>query len=280
MSYQSLTIKDMMEKIGRNEVYLPAIQRKFVWNHEQIESLFDSIMRAYPIGTFLFWFIRGEKKNEYTFYKFLDEYHELKKYQNKIAPKPELKEEIIGVLDGQQRLSSMYITLQGTYAYKRPYVRRDRPYAYPERKFYLNLLRKPIEKEDENFLYDFKFLTDQESNEINENQLWFLVKDVLIWGLDPEIDEYYDNLLQDNNIPNDIKSIIIEKRNIIKKSLRILHQRLVNDKLINYYEIREQELDNILDVFVRVNSGGTILSKSDLLFSTIIANWQEGRREI
>jgi hypothetical protein len=44
--------------------------------------------------------------------------------------------------------------------------------------------------------------------------------------------------------------------------------------------VKDQELDNILDIFVRVNSGGTVLSKSDLLFSTIVANWQEGRDEI
>ncbi|TKY91103.1 MAG: DUF262 domain-containing protein, partial [Candidatus Methanomarinus sp.] len=93
------SIKEIMEMIGRNEIYLPAIQRKFVWKYEQIESLFDSIMRNYPIGMFLFWFVRGEKKNEYTFYKFLQNYHERDRKFNEIAPKPELKEEIIGVLD-------------------------------------------------------------------------------------------------------------------------------------------------------------------------------------
>ena len=45
-------------------------------------------------------------------------------------------------------------------------------------------------------------------------------------------------------------------------------------------KIEEQELDNILKIFVRVNSGGTILSKTDLLFSTIIATWEDGRDEI
>jgi hypothetical protein len=88
------TINEVMKMIGRNEVYLPAIQRKFVWDYEQIESLFDSTMRNYPIGTFLFWFVRGETKNKYTFYKFLQNYHERDNKFNEIAPKPELKEEI------------------------------------------------------------------------------------------------------------------------------------------------------------------------------------------
>lgn len=280
MSYEYKSLKEVVEMIGRNEVYLPAIQRKFVWTHEQIESLFDSIMRGYPIGTFLFWFVRGRKKNEYTFYKFLQSYHERDKSLNEIAPKPELKEEIIGILDGQQRLSSMYTALQYTYAYKKPYARRDNDAAFPERKFYLNLLKEPIERVDDDFVYEFKFLTDDEAKQLDGEHLWFLVKEVLIWGKDPEIDDYYDNLLEPQTTPRKIKDIIKEKRGQIKKSLRILHQRLVLETLISYYKIEEQELDNILDIFVRVNSGGTVLSKSDLLFSTIVASWEVGREEI
>jgi len=57
MSYEKLTIKQVIEKIGNNEIYLPAIQRKFVWKQEQTEKLFDSIQQGYPIGTFLLWFV-------------------------------------------------------------------------------------------------------------------------------------------------------------------------------------------------------------------------------
>ena len=282
MSYEPKKIKEIVEMIGRNEVYLPAIQRKFVWKPEQTESLFDSIMRGYPIGTFLFWFVRGKRKNEYTFYKFLQDYHERDRYLNEVAPKPELKEEIIGILDGQQRLSSMYIALQGTYAYKKPYARWDNEDAFPRRKCYLNLLKDPIEEEGENFIYEFKFLTDDEAKQIDEKHLWLLVRDVLGWGKIPKIDEYYEDLLEDNSIPENVREIIKDKdkRLQIKEILRTLYKRLVDDELISYYRIEEQELDNILDIFVRVNSGGTILSKSDLLFSTIVANWEEGRQEI
>jgi uncharacterized protein with ParB-like and HNH nuclease domain len=54
MEYQHWTIKEAMKQIGAKKLYLPAIQRKFVWDANQIERLFDSIMRDYPIGTFLF----------------------------------------------------------------------------------------------------------------------------------------------------------------------------------------------------------------------------------
>ncbi|GAB4176021.1 MAG: DUF262 domain-containing protein [Calditrichia bacterium] len=279
MSYENKSVIEIIQMIRRNEIYLPAIQRKFIWKPEQIENLFDSIMRGYPIGTFLFWFIKGEKKDEYIFYKFIQNYHERDKYLNEIAPRPELNDEIIGVLDGQQRLSSMYIALQGTYAYKKPYARWDNDNAFPKRKFYLNILKDPIEKEDEEYIYEFKFLTDDEAKRVDNEHLWFPISKVLTWGEDPEIDEYYDGLIEDDRKKN-IREILKKKRKQIKKILRILHQRLVLEKIISYYKIEEPELDNILDIFVRVNSGGTILSKSDLLFSTIIANWEEGRQEI
>ena len=57
--------------INYNKIYLPAIQRKFVWKPNQIEKLFDSIMRGYPIGTFLFWDLEENNVNKYTFYKFI-----------------------------------------------------------------------------------------------------------------------------------------------------------------------------------------------------------------
>jgi uncharacterized protein with ParB-like and HNH nuclease domain len=284
MGYESKSIKEVIKMIGRNEIYLPAIQRKFVWKPEQIESLFDSIMRGYPIGTFLFWFIE-ERRNEYTFYKFIQDYHERDGYLNDIAPNPDLNEKIIGVLDGQQRLSSMYVALQGTYAYKKPYARWDNDDAFPKRKFYLNLLKEPVEEEEEGYIYEFKFLTDEEARHVDKEHLWFLIREVLMWGTDKrgaleKIEEYKNTLLNNNGLPDYIKDIFNEKWGRIKIDLETLYERLVKEPLISYYKIEEPELDNILDIFVRVNSGGTILSKSDLLFSTIVANWLEGRQEI
>ncbi len=280
MSYDQYSIKEMVERIGRHEVYLPAIQRKFVWDCDQIENLFDSIMRGYPIGTFLFWFVRGEGKNDYTFYKFIQGYHERDRCRNEVAPKPELKDEVIGVLDGQQRLGSMYIALQGTYQYKKPWARWENDGAFPTRKLNLNLLKPDMARDEDNFLYEFKFLPEKEAKRVDENHLWFSVRDVLLWGEDPEIDEYYDGLLERNDLSDQTRQVIKRERGPIKKTLRILHQKLIIEELISYYKVEEPDLDKILDIFVRVNSGGTILSKSDLLFSTIVANWERARDEI
>lgn len=277
MGYENRTIKEVIEDINSNKIYLPAIQRKFVWKPEQIEKLFDSIMRGYPIGTFLFWFLEEENVNKYTFYKFIQNYHQRDNYKNEISPRPELKKDIIGVLDGQQRLSSMYIALQGTYAYKRLYCSWNNDNAFPKRKLYINLFTITDEDEVE---YEFKFLDEIECKIINSKHLWFEVKNVLLWGNDPSIDEYYDDLVDSYENDSEMLKIIKNNRNNIKKTLRILHQRIVQDSLISYFKISEQELDKILEIFIRVNSAGTVLSKSDLLFSTIVAHWENGREEI
>jgi len=76
----------VLTEIENGKLFLPAIQRKFVWNEEQITKLFDSLMRGYPIGTFLFWDIDKEKDNikDYVFYDFIRDYHERDFNQNPI----------------------------------------------------------------------------------------------------------------------------------------------------------------------------------------------------
>lgn len=75
----SKKIFDVLEDIVSNSILLPSMQRKCVWSEEKIINLFDSIMRGYPFGNFLFWHI--EDKNElkkYHFYNFKDTVDEIK----------------------------------------------------------------------------------------------------------------------------------------------------------------------------------------------------------
>ncbi len=308
MTYHDTEIKTVLEEIKENRIYLPAIQRKLVWDHEQIEKLFDSIMRGFPIGTFLFWKLKGKAVNNYTFYQFLQEYKK-GKTKNQVAPQPETRDEIIGILDGQQRLNSMYIAFQGSYAYKKPYVRWDNPNAFPKRHFFLNSLYSKEEPEfyicwncdydklppedskcpkcDEwntveeplDVEYEFKFLTDDEKEVIDEENFWFPVKEVLLWDNVNDIDDYFEECIE--KYPELLKIFKDKKKKrLFKRNLSTLWERILKDKLISYFEIVEEDLDKILDIFVRVNSAGTELSKTDLLFSTIVAHWEDGRDEI
>lgn len=277
MEYQHWTIKEAMSRIGGQKLYLPAIQRKFVWEAAQIERLFDSIMRDYPIGTFLFWMVEEAKHNDYSFYEFIRAYHARDSSKNVLAAKPHLPDELVGVLDGQQRLNSMYVALQGTYAYKTPRVWANNPNAYPVRKFYLNVFRPEVEKEDEDFIYEFGFLTNEEAKEISSEKCWCLVKDLLECKGVAEVNKYW--AARKKQIPKEV-DVPETTDDLALGILGKLWERLTTIPIINYFPVKNQNLDEVLDIFVRVNSAGTPLAKTDLLFSTIVAQWESGREAI
>lgn len=302
MAYKSKSILQVVKEIESSKVYLPALQRKFVWGKSQIELLFDSLMRNYPIGTFLFWNLEREVANNYVFYEFLKEYDQRNPF-NKRKTGNFLNPEIIGVLDGQQRLSSMYIGLQGTHTEKAPYMRWSDENSYKKSELFLNLLSLPYSISVENTIeineeqnFEFRFLTkndsenwiarktkhtDENDNEkvIEENMYWFKIGDVLAWNSDPEFDIIIDSFI--SNCKNGIqKEKLNINRRLIKKALETFYKRISTEQLINYFEIDKKDLEDILKIFIRVNSGGTQLNKTDLLFSTIVATWDNGREEI
>lgn len=129
-----IKIKDAVEGIYSRQFLLPAIQREFVWSADQIEVLFDSLMRDYPIGSFLFWYVPKQNTRDYEYYEFIRNYSELDARHN---PKANINgnDDIVTVLDGQQRLTALYIGLKGTYAYKLPRKRVGNPAAYPQENF-------------------------------------------------------------------------------------------------------------------------------------------------
>ncbi|WP_094227527.1 DUF262 domain-containing protein [Methanolobus psychrotolerans] len=299
MSYQKTTIKKVIQDIDQNKIYLPALQRKFVWNKRQIELLFDSLMRNYPFGTFLFWRLHRERAESYVFYEFLKEYDERRPY-NRRKTGAFLHEEIVGVLDGQQRLSSMYIGLMGTHTEKAPYKRVSNPNAYEKMCLYLNLLSLPYELDEEDNIkineeknFEFRFLTEETSKSSavrkltkedgtlgeDEPMFWMKVGQVLSWKDEPEFDRIIEDF-QSQCRTDAQRDAISKNKRFIKKGLNTLHLRMHRDELINYFEVAKDDLEDILKIFVRVNSGGTVLSKTDLLFSTIVATWDDGRDQI
>ena len=61
MPFQTpITIATALERMHRHEYVLPAIQREFVWGPDRICTLFDSLMRGYPVGSLLFWHVDGD----------------------------------------------------------------------------------------------------------------------------------------------------------------------------------------------------------------------------
>lgn len=272
MAFQTpLTIAEIVNSIDAKKYLLPSIQREFVWSVEQISKLFDSLMRDYPIGSFLFWEVEKEKSKEFVFYEFLRDYHQL---TNRHNDKANLNgsENVTAILDGQQRLTSIYIALKGTYAYKLPNKRWDNKLAYPPRKLYLNLLS---EAEEAEYLYDFDFLTEDEATENDDNHHWFPVGKILDIKEQSDVNEY---LIEHDLSSNADK----EKAKFANRTLFKLYSIIHTNPTISYYQEKSQELDKVLNIFIRVNSGGTPLSYSDLLLSFASAQWdkKDAREEI
>lgn len=271
MPFQTpITIKEAVEKIQSRKFLLPAIQRELVWTAEQIERLFDSLMRDYPIGSFLFWEVPRRKTKEYQFYEFLREYHERDRRHNQRASISG-EEDITAILDGQQRLTALYIGLKGIYAYKLPRRRWDSDDAFPKRELYLNLL---AESEDFDLTYDLRFLTEVEARKRDENTFWFKVGRILDFREEYELNNFL--------IESELYSKPQERAKFANRALFKLFSVIHKERIINYYLETDQNLDKVLNIFIRVNSGGTQLSYSDLLLSIATAQWAEkdAREEI
>ena len=156
MEYRAVRISDIMGGINR-DYFLPAIQREFVWETDQIEKLFDSIMGDYPIGSFLFWKVDDKNKEQWTTFEFIRQFDTADPH-NPEANLKGISRDILLVLDGQQRMTSLYIGLKGSYRYFH--------YRWRTNKLYLNLLKRPIpnEADPQELIHQFKFRESQESN--------------------------------------------------------------------------------------------------------------------
>ena len=262
------TIKTLLDKVENQEYILPAIQREFVWRPEQICRLFDSLMQGYPFGTFLFWRIKPENRNTYQFYDFVCEYHERDQYHcEQLEELP--NRELTAVLDGQQRMTALNIALRGSYAWKLHGQRWANDNAFPERFLYLNLLGEG--DEDSGSVYQFEFLTLEKAERHHVQELWFKVADIMKMEDTFELSHWI--------MEHDLERNQLQQANRV---LHKLHQIIHSKDVISYYEETEQDLARVLNIFIRMNSGGTPLSYSDLLLSVAVSQWQErnAREEI
>ena len=273
MAFQTpITIADALNDVSRNRYVLPAIQREFVWRPGQITALFDSLMRGYPIGTFLFWKVEAERAKDFKFYKFLDDYHERTKRHNEPWKPFGESNGVTAILDGQQRITALNIGLRGSYAWKRKWGRWDNPNAFPRRTLHLNLIAPASAATDVESRYDFRFLTEDQvkSSKSSDQFHWFQVATIRDWK-----DLFLDATayLSDHSLEKNVHA-----RTCLSRLWTVVHK----DGLISYYREAEQDIEKVLNIFIRVNSGGTVLSYSDLLLSMATAAWTtvDAREEI
>lgn len=217
-------------------------------------------MQGYPIGSFLFWKVQPEHSQEYSWYGFVRDYHRKK---NRHCPALDLpKKFLVAILDGQQRLTSLNIGLRGSHAEKEPRKWWNNPDAFPTKFLYLNLLSLAAENEL-GFKYDFRFLTPERADAGHNDQThWFRVSMVFDFGEEFDVIRFLQKLELGNN----------------QHATRLLHRVYAivhKETMIPYFVEEEQNLDKVLNIFIRVNSAGTPLSYSDLLLSIATAQWKE-----
>jgi uncharacterized protein with ParB-like and HNH nuclease domain len=262
-----ITIRQAIDRINRNEFLLPSFQREFVWRSEQIEKLFDSLMKGYPISSMLFWKVKGETKTEFRFYKFLQSYIEKHQTHNELIGTDGVND-FSAILDGQQRLTALYIGLCGSYASKE--YKRQSYYSqanYPDRHLYLNLSSTYNEEESDS-TYKFYFWNKADTSEVDiyvdeDGEKWFKVGRILSLKKDDTLDDFLD----ENTFEK-------EEKKLIRKLDRVIH----TEPIINFYEEEDQAPDKAVNIFVRINSGGTSLGFSDILLSIAVANWKKDAR--
>src|SRR6185312_10926315 len=147
MSYSSTTISRVVDRVNRN-YFLPAIQRPYVWEPDQIIALFDSLLKGYPISSFLFWEIKREHRADWEIYKFIESFRYGDTHNELLEPDGR---DVVLVLDGQQRLTSLLIGLRGSFTVRPKYARRNNPDAWSRQRLYIDLLKDPTtENNDQN----------------------------------------------------------------------------------------------------------------------------------
>jgi len=264
MDYHPLRIVDAVKDINRG-IFLPDIQREFEWGVDRIEKLFDSIMQDYPIGTFLFWKVEEHDKNIWDIYEFIREFDKEDPH-NKDANLAGTNHPVLLVLDGQQRLASLYVGLKGSYRYFY--------YSWKKTRLYLNLLKSEEINEDnpEEPVYQFSFIEDGKVNN-SATEFWYCVGNIL---------DFEDAEDAKNNIAPKLTGLSDKLKDNAMRIIGRLHTRIHTKATLNYYEERSQSPDKILQIFVRANSGGMPLEYSDLLLSTATAKWQtlNARKEV
>lgn len=230
----STPVSVLVEQIDAGELALPDLQRPFVWKRTAIRDLLDSLYRGYPAGYLLFWRTSNEVDS------------------HKIGTDPELKRKSKMIVDGQQRLTSLYAVIKG--------------------KQVIN------ENNEEQFIrIAFNPLTEEfrVANASSDKNPEFISSVSDIWSspsLFKFITDFITNLKADKDISPDEEVKISE-------SLGQLHA--ITNYAFSALELSsELEVETVAEIFQRINSRGVPLNSADFILTLMSVHWPEGRHEL
>lgn len=265
-----MNIMTLVNQIDAGEIVLPAIQRNFVWSEDKIEKLMESILRGYPIGIILMW----ETFNDIQYRRFEKVYKNnsrLSYIDNSSKKKLRL------VLDGQQRLQSLYLALFG---------------QYQDMYLYFDILSGRDTDDFEEEKYFFYFLTPKNASEWNKKEeqkdkikkdtddvIRYHIKVSDLFSMDAEEKQKFRKTLSKKLNLNEEDELRLERNlakldEVLSKEQNILKSSIIDEDKSSNSKARQTESD-VLEIFVRINRQGTPLSRSDLIFSMLKLNWKE-----
>ncbi|MBP1180936.1 DUF262 domain-containing protein [Methylobacterium sp. PvR107] len=256
----------LVNDIETGEIVLPAIQRNFVWDTSRIEKLFDSLMRGYPVGIVLLW----ETYERIQYRNFTRNHRNDEQY---IYAENDDRKRLRYVLDGQQRLTSINIALNGSFQGKT---------------FFFDLLSGSSNDDTSEEKYSFKF-ADQKDVDAENSAIsaaiqpdgspcyWYSLPKLLkmtpieTMKLKSEIQQL-DLLSDDAKLK--LEENLFQIKYVFTENSECLKTQIIDASLPADYKGRKTIFD-ILEIFVRINSQGVRLSRSDLIISMLRLYWPE-----
>lgn len=229
------TLGSLINYIELGEIGLPDIQRPFVWKNAKVRDLFDSMYRGYPVGYLLLWqnALDGAQKAIGTDHK-------------QMPPK-------LLIVDGQQRLTSLYAVIKGISVIRENYASERIEIAF-------NPLLGTFAVADAAIRKDRSFIP-------NISRIWS--KDADLFSL---LDEYLSGLRKS-------REVSAQEEKLIKNAFTRLNGMLS-------YPFTALELaaavdeEQVAEVFVRVNSKGKTLKQADFILTLMSVFWDEGRAQL
>ena len=271
----SITIYEALENIKNGKYVMPAFQRQYVWSMEQIEKLWDSILLDYPIATFLFWHVDDDNVSWDTYFcNFLSEvtFDSRKQADSVNYELSSINVNLTdtAVLDGQQRLTSLFLSLYGQ-AYIRQKHARKKIAGGTVVKLLIELNKNRLAVDEEEYnskKFDIRFA--ERIGKLSPTQ--FEVKNIL----DPQ---FREDSTREQAIEKAIVNVPPESKEYARGILNQLYRKIFVEKLIRYTKIKDMKQDDALEMFVRFNSGGKALKKHEITMSILEAYWPSAKTE-
>ena len=122
--------------------------------------------------------------------------------------------------------------------------------------------------------YDFRYLADSEAEQRNAENLWFPVGDILEFSEISDALEWISDQIYSIN-ENQETPISRDTNRFATNTLNRFYKAICENESLNFFLEKSKELDKVLQIFIRINQGGTPLSYSDLLLSIATAQWKK-----